>query len=757
MSQVTNIYTPYRNYDTINSITDNLKNGSWKKKQIESQMEHSVKKIIAVCIVMLGFVTLVAQEHDLTINIWYFRKGFDTSWITVVPAATDEAWCKVEYPRGKRTMLIRELPIPGKTSKSSWNPIPAKPETYTVLVPFVARQDILELADPALYLRYVGQAWAVYLNGTLIHNAIIQSGTDSYIMRAERNVILAIDRKLLNDGANMLALKIIGDPGDNRTGFALRGPYKIASYQKLVQENLDVLDLIMIAVYAIFGLYNLVLFVLRPKDKGYLFLGTATIILSVYLLTRTSLLFNVFTNTVLIAKLEYSSMLGVPIFFFGFFELLLQNKLTKRWFIIFYSTIAFLVPGLFLRDEPFIAVWRVLIVIVGFYYIVFFIGKTVGKDILKLANELAEEGIGGFAGAFKWFFLESDTGKIMAGTLVFLITIILDIIRALNGDLIFWAKYGFAFFLLGAASLLASKFINIYNEMEQLKFGLNKLVEERTHALAKTAEELTRLNQKIEESSEELKVAMKEAERDLRLASSVQKGFFIGKAPELDDWDITMRYVPAQSLSGNFYDFYQKEKQLKGLIIGSVSGRSVASGLLTVLTRHIGFRIFNETMAKPMGQFVYSFNKALVREFSSVENYVLCNMIRIKQDSFEYVNAGMPDLIMMRNNEIRTIVPQDSSEFKLAQMGRNQIEQEIKVLEVPIIGGDILVLCTEGLIESKNSKNETFGIEKLKDSLKKADKESAETIMLSIMADFRNFITQKRQPYDITLIVLRKK
>ncbi|HRV27840.1 MAG TPA: SpoIIE family protein phosphatase [Spirochaetia bacterium] len=716
-----------------------------------------MKKIVAVCIVLFSFVMVFAQEHDLTINIWYFRKGFDISWINVVPAPTDEAWCKVEYPRGKRTMLIREIPIPGKTSKSSWNPIPAKPETYTVLVPFVARQDVLELADPALYLRFIGQAWAVYLNGTLIHNAIIKAGTDSFITRAERNVIIAIDRKLLNDGANMLALEIIGDPGDNKTGFALRGPYKIASYQKLVKENLDVLDLIMIAIYAIFGLYNIVLFILRTKDKGYLFLGTATIILSVYLLTRTSLLFSVFTNTVLIAKLEYFSMLGVPIFFFGFFELLLQNKLSKRWFVIFYSTLAFLAAGLFLRDEPFIAVWRVLIVIVGFYYVVFVVGKTVGKDILRLANELAEEGIGGFAGAFKWFFLESDTGKIMAGTIIFLITIILDTIRAINGELIFWAKYGFAFFLLGAASLLASKFISIYNEMEQLKIGLNKLVEERTHALAKTTEELTRLNKKIEESSEELKIAMKEAEHDLRLASSVQKGFFIGKAPELDDWDIALRYLSAQSLSGDFYDFYQSEKQLKGLIIGSVSGRSVASGLLTVLTRHIGFRVFNETLAKPMGQYVYNFNKALVREFSSVENFVLCNMVRIKPDAFEYVNGGMPDLLMMRNTEIRTIVPEDSSEFKLPPMGRNQIEHEIKVLEVPITSGDILVLCTEGLIASKNNKNETFGIEKLKDSLKKADKESAETIMLSIIADYRNFITQKRQPYDITLIVLRKR
>lgn len=719
-------------------------------------MEHSVKKIIAVCIVMVSFIMVAAQEHDLTINIWYFRKGFDLSWINVVPAATDEAWCKVEYPRGKQTMLIREIAIPGKTQKSSWNPIPSKPETYTVLVPFVARPELLELADPAVFLRFVGQAWAVYLNGTLIHNAIIQSGNDSYITRAERNIILAIDRKLLIDGANMLALELIGDPGDNRTGFALRGPYKIASYQKLVQENLDILDLIMIAIFAIFGLYNIVLFILRPKDKGYLFLGIATILLSVYLLTRTSLLFNVINNTVLVAKLEYFSMLGVPIFFFGFFELLLQNKLSKRWFMIFYGTIAFLVPGLFLRDEPFIAVWRILIVAVGFYYIVFVIGKTVGRDILQFANELAEEGIGGFAGAFKWFFLESDTGKIMAGTLIFLITIIFDIVRAINGDLIFWSKYGFAFFLLGAASLLASKFINIYNEMEQLKIGLNKLVEDRTHALAKTAEELTRLNKKIEESSEELKITMKEAQRDLRLASSVQKGFFIGKAPELDDWDIAMRYIPAQSLSGDFYDFYQKEKQLKGLIIGSVSGRSIASGLLTVLTKHIGFRIFNECLTKPMGQYVYNFNKALVREFSSVENYVLCSMMRLKPDSFEYVNAGMPNLLMMRNNEIRTIEPQDSSEFKLPQMGRNQLEQEVKVLAVPISKGDILVLCTTGLIESKNSKNEAFGMEKLKDSLKKADKESVETIILSIMADFRNFITQKTQPYDITLIVLRK-
>lgn len=696
-----------------------------------------------------------AQEHDLTINIWYFRKGFDASWINVVPDAADEAWVRVDYPRGKRTMLIRELAIPGISKKSPWNPFVSKPEIVTVLVPFVVRQDVLELADPALFLRYIGQAWAVYLNGTRIHNAILPSGQDTYITRAERNVIIALDRKLLYDGANMLAMEIIGDPSDNRTGFALRAPYKIASYQKLVKENLDVLDLMLIAMYAIFGLYNLVLFALRPKDKGYLFLGIATILLSIYLLTRTTLLFALVTNTVIIAKLEYVSMLCIPIFFFGFFELLLQNKLSKRWFYVFYGTIAFLLPGLLLRDEPFIAIWRIAIVIVGLCYVIFVIGKTVGKDILKLANELAEEGIGGFAGAFKWFFLQSDTGKIMAGTIVFLITIIFDIVRAINGDLIFWTKFGFAFFLLGAASLLAGKFINIYNEMEQLKIGLNRLVEERTEALARTTEELTRLNKKIEETSEELTISMKESERDLRLAASVQKGFFTGDTPAIEDWDCALRYVPAQSLSGDFYDFYKANKKLKGFILGSVSGRSVASGLLTVLTRHIGFRIFNETITEPMAQYVYNFNKALVREFSSVENHVLCSIVRMQADSIEYINAGMPAPLIMRGNEIKMLMQENGT--SLPMLGRNQIDEEINILKAPLVQDDVLVFCTQGFIMSANNKNEVYGIDRLKESIKKADKESAETIMLSIMADFRNFIAQRHFPLDLTVLVLKKK
>ncbi len=327
----------------------------------------------------------------------------------------------------------------------------------------------------------------------------------------------------------------------------------------------------------------------------------------------------------------------------------------------------------------------------------------------------------------------------------------------MQGDLIFWTKYGFAFFLLGAASLLASRFINIHAEMEQLKVGLNRLVDERTDALVKTTDELSRLNTQIDESSTELKVAMKEAARDLKIAASVQRGFFGGKAPVLESWDIAVRYIPAQSLSGDFYDFYAPGKDLAGLIIGSVSGKSVASGLLTVLTRHIGFRIFKENSGKPMSQYVYAYNKALVREYSSVDNHVLCSFLRFSKAEAEYVNAGMPDALLLRGAEARPLKPEDDSAFRLTPLARNQIEGDIRVLKISLAAGDILVLCSPGFATGTNPRGEQYGIDRVRESLRKSDKESADTILLSLLADYRNFITQQVRPGDCTLIVLRKK
>jgi sigma-B regulation protein RsbU (phosphoserine phosphatase) len=715
-------------------------------------------KRLYILLLLIASYSAYAQELDLTRSKAYLRSGFDTGWTDQLPRSVDSAWLVLPSSEGKgRSIVIRDLDLPGLPAMSGWSLLPMESADFTVLIPFEADLLLLNSGDPALYMAQVGQAWELYLNGWLLRSELIDDGRGGYISRSLRGVIVPLDKRYLQRGQNILAFRIHGDPLDDRTGFKQPGPYVIGSYQ-LAARNREYFDLMLIGIYAFFALYHLILFILRPQTKAYLYFAVATLLLALYLGSRTIAVTTLVLDATILQRVEYGALFLMAPFFFAFLESVVNGRLHR---ITPFAGLAFLllsVGSQLFRPEPFLLAWYAVALASLLYYLFYVLAKGMLRDLKLMRERSAQRPSWRFISAIVDFLATTESGKMLFGALFLGAALAVDLYLASVGIELNVTKYAFFFFLFGAAAVLAGQFTSTYAQLESMTLGLEQSVQERTASLAKAADERSRLNQGIAEANMELKNTMDVAERDMAVAVSVQKGFFPSSPPTVRAWDIAFVFEPASGVSGDFYDFYTQQGELSGVLVGDVSGHGIASGLITVLARNVFFRRASERSGESLGVMLSDINRELVRELSSVDNYLTCAFLRIKGARVEYVNAAHTDALFRKGSsgEVITLAPKGGQDFKAPPLGREGMEISVKALAFALSPGDSILLYTDCLTEGRDKKGREYGEERLLDAFRHADTESADSILASIMIDYRNFTSGTKRSDDLTAIVLKK-
>jgi len=718
-----------------------------------------MKRLAVLFSSLLAASTAFAQFVDLGEASFYVRTGFEDAWTRVLPGSGDEAWTVVEPTRGQRSLEMRRLGLPGAPSGGMFSFIPAPAMEYTVVVPFEADLTLLNASDPALFLKQVGQQWAVYLNGVLLRSEFVRSGS-GYLERSLRDVVVPLDKRRLERGTNILAFRLRGDPVDDRTGFNRTGPYVMDSYRSLAAANREYLDLMLIGVYAFFALYHSVLFALRPKDRGYLYFSGITLLLAVYMASLTNAAAVFVPDTSILRRIEYVSLfLCLPVML-AFLESLLGLKRSRFLVSLAAFSAAISVVGQFVRLEPLLNLWYVAAFAAIAYLPAFTFRQALVRDFRALrAEREASKDAPRPVELIAELLFHRDSGRIVAGAILASVAVIVDIIVVSTGSgSFFWSKYAFFLFILLLSAVLAAQFAKVSARAEAMNAGLEAEVEERTAELSAAASERLRLNGEIASANGRLTEVMEESARDVRLAAAVQRGFFPTKPPMSGEWDLAFAFEPASGVSGDFYDFFESSGSLTGIVAGTVSGSGIASGLVTVLAKNV----FNRGMADMDGDSLTStlveINRKLVRELSAVGNTVSCTFLRLSGARVEYINASHTDALLRRaGRRDATIVRPKDGLRKAPPLGRDDFETGVSALGFSVAPGDALFVHTGGLTGSVNARKEPYGTERLAQAFGRADPEHAESMLASVLIDFRNFLGGARRSGDITALVLVKR
>lgn len=264
------------------------------------------------------------------------------------------------------------------------------------------------------------------------------------------------------------------------------------------------------------------------------------------------------------------------------------------------------------------------------------------------------------------------------------------------------------------------------------------------------------LSFKIRSTERQLEEQKNILAKEIEQAALIQKAFYSREPKYYEKFSIAYKTIPMSGVSGDIYDFFSNENQLKGLGIFDISGHGVSSGLLSLLSKNIIHSEFHKNPDLELWEVIQKINDRFIEEKGQVENYLTGILLRFLDDTnIEYVNAGHLSPILYKKAE-------DTFEFlkkhdkAVGAIGMQSVNPFYYSQYIKMESGDKLFLFTDGITDCVNDQGEAFGSFRLLKSFEKSILTSPEEQINLIIDDIKNF--QKNAPAedDITLIVLKK-
>ena len=282
--------------------------------------------------------------------------------------------------------------------------------------------------------------------------------------------------------------------------------------------------------------------------------------------------------------------------------------------------------------------------------------------------------------------------------------------------------------------------------------GAVELRATRSHAFDARAVELLQLFGSVVAGAIE-RARLKDEVRDKRridsellVARQVMEELIPRTIPTLEGFDIAGVNEASFEVGGDYYEFIRLPDDRWGIIIADVVGKGIGAALLVSAIRASLYALVGRELAA----------RAVMRRanrffYDSVEDskYVTLfyAVLDVPSRRMIYVNAGHPPPVVLRKNgEIEAL---ESGGVPLGMFDAPRYFEGFTELHE----GDLMVLYTDGIIESSNAHDEHFGRSRLMTTLGGVRTESAEAICRHVMDDVRGFSFGSQD--DRTLVVMK--
>jgi sigma-B regulation protein RsbU (phosphoserine phosphatase) len=238
-------------------------------------------------------------------------------------------------------------------------------------------------------------------------------------------------------------------------------------------------------------------------------------------------------------------------------------------------------------------------------------------------------------------------------------------------------------------------------------------------------------------------------ERELQLAADIQRDFLPKSTPPCELFDIAGKNVPCRQVGGDYYDFISVDPCRIGIAVADVSGKGVSASLLMASLRAA---LHSEIRPKYDLSAVAAKLNDFVQSSSPINSFISFFFAELNKESGElrYVNAGHnPPLVVGRKGKVRAL---GISGLCLGMLPGMTYEEKAETLEP----GDIFLIYTDGITESRNASNEEYGDERLVQVCRNNPGASAFDLMKAVFGTLEDFTGRAPAADDRTLVVVKR-
>jgi sigma-B regulation protein RsbU (phosphoserine phosphatase) len=238
--------------------------------------------------------------------------------------------------------------------------------------------------------------------------------------------------------------------------------------------------------------------------------------------------------------------------------------------------------------------------------------------------------------------------------------------------------------------------------------------------------------------------------RELDIAREIQRSLLPAAVPDIPGVKVACRCSPATSVGGDYYDFFTSTPGVLDIVIADVAGHSFGSALLMSEARTI---LHAKVRAdRPPATLLTAVNELIYDDLCRAELQMSIFAIRldIHERMLTYANAGhtRPLLYCAASGKVEEL----DTEGMLLGITR---EVEFEELRHGVTEGDILLLHTDGIVESENAAGEFFGTKRLETLLTACRHDGPEVILAAIFGELESFVADCPPSDDLSLVVVK--
>ncbi len=325
---------------------------------------------------------------------------------------------------------------------------------------------------------------------------------------------------------------------------------------------------------------------------------------------------------------------------------------------------------------------------------------------------------------------------------------ILDLLQiTLNTNAVLFISVGIILTIL-LSSNLSRPFGDIVKVLQNIRNGrLDRRVSVRSN------DEIGYMGDVINEMTTGLREREK-MRQSLELAREVQQNLLPRSVPPSVGLDIFGKSIYCDQTGGDYFDFLDFSAfggNSIGLVVGDVSGHGVSSALLMATAR----ALVRQRALLPGGpaQVVSDVNRHLSRDVEDSGQFMTLFYLVIDPDqrSLKWVRAGHEPAVLYDPHR-------DVFEELRGSGVALGVDETCKYDEENRSGlsnGQIILIGTDGIWESRNSEGQMFGKDALFGLIRDNAARSAEEISQAIIDDIKRFQQEVEPEDDVTLVVVK--
>lgn len=343
----------------------------------------------------------------------------------------------------------------------------------------------------------------------------------------------------------------------------------------------------------------------------------------------------------------------------------------------------------------------------------------------------------------KDFTAYASVGKLM-NKIAFVGTYPLDSInghiRALTFQLVIFAFLSLSL-TSGIGLMLARQFIEPVKELE---FGVKAIGEQnfRYRIPVRGEDEFGHLSTIFNQAIESLE--------DLEVAKIVQENLFPLKPLKQHGVEVFGKSVSMTRLGGDYFDYFPIDKDRVGILMGDVAGHGVPAALLMAMAKASVLLAGDSEKNSPaallsrLHQVIYRVKSKKIKRMMTCQYFAL-NSVTGK---FVFSNAGhcFPVLVRQNGSDIQYL-RHIGTPLGIVKKARYKDE------ELVLQHGDILLLYTDGIVESKNEQGKELGFDNFTQVVKECFDDDLELFYQNVFDAYLDWTPTAED--DITMVLIK--